>query len=84
MSSVAYPTQPSEPGWWGTAWLMFLGWLTAALVLGGLYLAGAFAGVIGRNGYSGPGFGVHAINDWPGGHTEAFALNALPAHAAAA
>lgn len=65
MSSVAYPTQPSEPGRWGTAWLMFLGWLTAALVLGGLYLAGAFAGVIGRNGYTGPGFGVHAINDWP-------------------
>jgi hypothetical protein len=65
MSSVAYPTQPTEPGWWGTAWLMFLGWLTAAFVLGGLYLAGSLVGAIGRNSYAGPGLGVHAINAWP-------------------
>jgi hypothetical protein len=65
MTSVAYPARPTEPGWWATAWLMFLGWLTAALVLGGLYIAGWLIGVIGRNGYSGPGLGGHAINDWP-------------------
>jgi hypothetical protein len=65
MSSVAYPAQPAGPGWWATAWLMFLGWLTAAVVLGGLYLAGSFVGAVGRNSYTGPGLGVHAINDWP-------------------
>ncbi len=65
MSSVAYSTQPTEPGWWGTAWLVFLGWLTAALVLGGLYLAGSLVGAIGRSSYAGPGLDVHAINDWP-------------------
>lgn len=64
MSSVAYPTRPTEPGWWQTAWLMFLGWLTAAVVLGGLYLAGTLVGAIGRNGY-GALPGGHAINDWP-------------------
>jgi hypothetical protein len=65
MSSVAYPARPTEPGWWATAWLVFLGWIVAALVLGGLFLAGSLAGVIGRNGYAGAGFPVHAINDWP-------------------
>lgn len=65
MNSVAYPAQPTGPGWWTTAWLMFLGWLAAALALGGLYVAGTLLGVIGRNGYTGAGSGVHAINDWP-------------------
>jgi hypothetical protein len=65
MSSVAYPAQPTGPGWWRTAWLMVLGWFAAAVVLGGLYLAGTLAGAIGRNSYAGAGLGVHAINDWP-------------------
>ena len=64
MSSVAYPAQPAGPGWWHTAWLVFLGWLTAAVVLGGLYLAGTVAGAIGRNSHA-VGPGTHAINDWP-------------------
>jgi hypothetical protein len=65
MSSVAYPAQPAGPGWWYTAWLVFLGWLTAAVVLGGLFLAGTLVGAIGRNSYVGGMPGTHAINDWP-------------------
>jgi hypothetical protein len=65
MSSVAYPAQPTGPGWLATAWLVFLGWFTAAVVLGGLYLAGSFVGAVGTNSYTGPGLGVRAINDWP-------------------
>jgi len=65
MSSVAYPAQPTGPGWWRTAWLIVLGWLTAAIVLGGLYLAGTLVGAIGRNSYAVGGPGGHAINDWP-------------------
>ena len=49
MSSVAYPTQPSEPGWWRTAGLIVLGWLVAAVALGGLYVAGFYLGAFGRN-----------------------------------
>ncbi len=64
MSSVAYPAQSNEPGWLVTAWLMFIGWLIAALALGGLYVAGWYLGVIGRNESAGHGLG-HAINDWP-------------------
>ena len=63
MSSVAYPVQPTEPGWWGTAWLMILGWLTAAVVLGGLYLAGTFLGALGRN--EDGGLYSHAPTDRP-------------------
>jgi hypothetical protein len=65
MSSVAYSAQPNEPGWWRTAWLVFLGWLTAALVLSGLYLAGSLVGAIGRNTYAADGPSTHAVNDWP-------------------
>lgn len=63
MSSVAYPIKPTEPGWLGTAWLMVLGWLTAAVVLGGLYVAGAFLGLLGRNDDG--GLYSHAPTDWP-------------------
>lgn len=73
MSSVAYPAQPTEPGWWATAWLMFLGWLAAALALGGLYLAGMLVGAIGRNAYA-FGTGGHAINDWPFAHNGTWSL----------
>jgi hypothetical protein len=65
VSSVAYPAQPTEPGWWRTAWLIVVGWLTAGLVLAVLYLAGSFVGAIGRN-IDGLGqSGIHGINDWP-------------------
>jgi hypothetical protein len=65
MSSVAYPAQPAGPGWWHTAWLVFLGWLTAAVVLGSLFLAGTLAGAIGRNSNAVGMPDTHAINDWP-------------------
>lgn len=74
MSSVAYPAQPTRPGWWATAWLMFLGWLGAALALGGLYLAGMLLGAIGRNEYAFGSPGVHAINDWPFAHNGTWSL----------
>ncbi|HSB37731.1 MAG TPA: hypothetical protein VLD13_01485 [Gaiellaceae bacterium] len=62
MSSVAYPAQPAGPGWWRTAWLMFLGWLTAAIALGGLYVVGFAVGTIGTStNVSEAG----VINDWP-------------------
>lgn len=69
MSSVAYPARPSEPGWWRTAWLMIVGWLSAAVALGCLYVVGFYLGAIGRNTTagaveSGPGFG-HSIDGWP-------------------
>jgi hypothetical protein len=41
------------------------GLFTAAVVLGGLYLAGSFVAAVGTNSDTGPGLGVHAINDWP-------------------
>lgn len=65
MSSIAFPAQPTGPGWWVTAWLVFLGWFTAAVALGGLFLAGSLVGAVGTNSYTGAGLGIHAINDWP-------------------
>jgi hypothetical protein len=44
---------------------MFLGWILAALVLGGLFLAGSLAGVIGRNGYAGAVFPARARAEKP-------------------
>jgi hypothetical protein len=43
---------------------MFLGWLTAAVVLGGLYLAGTLVGAIGRNTTI-DGQAPYSLNDWP-------------------
>jgi hypothetical protein len=69
VTSVAYPAEPSQPGWTSAIGALLAGWIIAGFATLGLYLAATFAGAIGHPSShaldSLRPVRERALNDWP-------------------